>query len=92
MGMIRRWIALPALGIIFLAGVGMPSSLLPSVAMADFQQRTLQAEVSPLQRSDGTHGVEPDRGPPGSFFTISGTQFRSFTEVESIKLGGREML
>ena len=92
MRMMRRWIALLALGMIFLAAAGMPISLSPSVAMGDLQQGTLHAEVLPLQGSDGTPGVDPDQGPPGSLFTVKGAQFLSFAGVESIKLGGREVL
>jgi len=92
MGRNRRWIALLALGVILLGGVGTPTSLTPSVALAEFQQSTLHAELLSQQASDYTPGVDPDQGPPGSFFTVSGTQFRYYTVVKSIKLGGREVL
>lgn len=92
MGMNRRWKALFSLAVILLAAAGMPASLSPSVAMADLQQSTLHAEFLSQQGSDGTPGVDPDHGPPGSFFAVSGTQFRSLTVVQSIKLGGREVL
>ncbi len=89
---IRRWIALLALAIIFLAAAGMPAALSPSVAMGDNYQNTLQTEFLSQQQSNGTPGVDPDHGSPGSSFTVSGAGFRSFDTVESIKLGGREVL
>ena len=87
-----RLIAPLILVVILLGTAGMPASLSPSVAMADSQQRTPHAEFLSHQMSEGTPGVDPDRGPAGSFFTVSGTGFRSLTEVESIKLGGSEVL
>jgi len=87
----RRWIALLTLAVILLGAAGTPASLSPSVALAGFQQTTLHAEFI-SQQASGSPGVDPDRGPPGSFFTVSGTGSRSFTEVESITLGGRNVL
>jgi len=92
MGKSRRSIALLTLGVILLAGVGTPAALTPSVALGEFQQSTLHAELLSHQASDYTPGVDPDQGPPGSFFTVSGTQFRYYTVVKSIKLGGSEVL
>ena len=35
---------------------------------------------------------DPPSGPPGSQFTVSGTGFRGFAPVESITLGGSDIL
>jgi hypothetical protein len=37
-------------------------------------------------------GITPSSGPPGTSITVRGSGFRSFTTVESITLGGAEIL
>ncbi len=60
--------------------------------------------ASPTQIASGSQGsselaramflqeAPTRRGPPGSLFTIRASGFRSFEVVESIKLGGKELL
>ncbi len=46
----------------------------------------------PAQVSGRTLAQTPRQGPPGSLFTVTAGGFRSFELVESIKLGGIELL
>ena len=57
MGRNRITIALLALAVIFLAGIGTPTSLTPSVALGEFQQSALHTELLSPQASDGAVGV-----------------------------------
>ena len=67
----------------------------------------LLAAVSPAQIASGSQGTSepahamflqeapvttPQQGPPGSLFTVRASGFRSFVAVQSIKLGGANVL
>ncbi len=66
----------------------------------------VMASASPSQIASGSQGnsestpamflqeapATPQKGPPGSLFTVRGSGFRSFDTVESIKLGGTDVL
>lgn len=63
----------------------------PSV-FADSQASSVSQLDQLLRPSGQTPGVSPLSGSPGSTITVSGSGFQSFTNVESIELGGIEIL
>ncbi len=90
----RRAIALLAWTTFFLVVWNMPTAEVlewPEIAHGAVHQISDQdGEIS--ERSGQNPGVDPKEGPPGSLFTVRGARFRSFDPVESIRLGGIEVL
>ena len=68
-------------------------SLSPTVlAIDNYDQQSELGSRYPAQVSGRTLAQTPRQGPPGSLFTVRARGFRSFELVESIKLGGIELL
>ena len=87
-----RTIALLAWTTFFLVLWYMPTAEVvewPEIAYGAVHQILNQDEIISERRGPG---IDPKEGPPGSLFTVRGARFRSFDPVESIRLGGIEVL
>lgn len=62
------------------------------VAYGDTQTGPGQDSPSADRPASQSYGINPSKGPPGSRITISGTGFRGFAQVESITMGGLDIL
>lgn len=58
------------------------------VAHGNYDQLSGLGKAMFPQESGNTPVAAPQGGPQGSLFSVSGSGFRSFATVESIKLGG----
>ena len=76
----------------WVAAVVMVSASPPLVAQGNYDQTSGLGKAMFPQESGNTPVAAPLKGPAGSLFTVSGSGFRSFAVVESIKLGGLNVL
>ncbi|MFQ6030963.1 MAG: hypothetical protein ACE5Q6_26155, partial [Dehalococcoidia bacterium] len=60
--------------------------------LGDTQELFRQEAFSPVRAMQTAPGLDPMQGAPGTRFRISGDDFQPFTPVESITLGGVEIL
>ena len=68
------------------------SGLGPAALQADARPADLPSGLSQERPAGQGPGVFPSSGPPGTQITVRGAGFRSFAAVESITLGGRNIL
>ena len=62
------------------------------IAHGNHEQQSGSIKAIFLQESGSAPVAVPQEGPPGSLFSVSGSGFRSFAVVQSIKLGGLSVL
>jgi len=76
----------------WVAALVMVSASPTLIAHGNYDQPSGSGKAMLPQESGSAPVAAPQEGPPGSLFTVSGSGFRSFAVVKSIKLGGISVL